>query len=193
MSIRPAAYEAVIHLADIEPPVWRRLILSSTMTLHELHRAIQILFSWYDSHLYEFEFKGRRFAPPNPDEEVEDSTQVRLVDLKLRVGAQLHYTYDFGDEWLHVIEFERMRVRTNGVTLPWLWEGERRGPPEDSGGPLGYMQLLESLDAPLEDLPDEAREKAVWAGLDFDPEHFDVAETRRMLLLLSCWTTEQDS
>jgi hypothetical protein len=188
MSKHPAAYQVLIQLAEIEPPVWRRVIVSSAMTLHDLHRAIQILFAWYDYHLYEFEFAGRRYAFPDPEAEAEDSTQVRLVDLKLRSGAELRYTYDFGDDWLHIVEIERLRVRHDRGWLPWLLEGERRGPPEDCGGPMAYMELLTSMQTPLEDLSDDDRERAMWAGLNFDPDDFSVEQARHALLLSSKWT-----
>src|SRR5699024_3077983 len=58
-----------ITLADIEPPIWRSVIFPRNATLHELHRAIQMLFDWYDYHLYQFEIDGRRFEVP--DEEAE--------------------------------------------------------------------------------------------------------------------------
>lgn len=162
------------------------------MTLHELHRAIQILFSWYDYHLYEFELAGRRYTFPDPEAEADDSTQIRLADLKLRSGSELLYTYDFGDEWLHIVEIERMRVRHDEGWLPWLLEGERRGPPEDCGGPQAYMELLESRRTPLEDLGDDDREKAGWAGLDYDPDEFSVEQARHALLLASKWTAESE-
>ena len=192
MSKRPAAYQVHIQLAEIEPPVWRRVIFSSGMTLHELHRAIQILFSWYDYHLYEFEYEGRRFAWPDPEAEAEDSTQVRLADLKLRSGSAFKYTYDFGDDWLHILEIERIRVRHEEGWLPWLLEGERRGPPEDCGGPMGYMELLASMRTPLEDLSDNDRGRAEWAGLDFDPDEFSVEQARHALLLASRWNAEPE-
>jgi hypothetical protein len=187
MARREAAYEILIRLAEVDPPIWRRLIVSSGMTLHELHRTIQLIFSWYDYHLYEFQFGGARYEAPGPEAEGQDATRVTLADLRLSKGAELHYVYDFGDEWLHIIEIERMRVRSDGVELPWLADGERQGPPEDCGGPLGYSQLLESFNTPLEDLPDEARDKASWAGLNFDPEEFIVDQARHALTLATAW------
>ena len=118
MTRRPAAHEIVISLADIDPPIWRRVIVSSTMTLHELHRTIQLLFDWYDYHLYEFIYQDRRFEAPSPDAEGEDATRTTLRDLDLGGGSELRYVYDFGDEWVHIIEVERKRVRTDGVQTP---------------------------------------------------------------------------
>ena len=42
-------------------------------------------------------------------------------------------------------------------------------------------------DTPLEDLPDEARDKVSWAGLNFDPEEFSVDQARHALTLAAAW------
>lgn len=39
-----------ISLEGIDPPIWRRVIFPKNATLHDLHRAIQVLFDWYDYH-----------------------------------------------------------------------------------------------------------------------------------------------
>ena len=46
-----AALRLRITLQDIDPPIWRTVIFPRNATLHELHRAIQVLFDWYDCHL----------------------------------------------------------------------------------------------------------------------------------------------
>jgi hypothetical protein len=54
-------YQLRISLEEIEPLIWRRVLFRTNTTLHELHRAIQLLFNWYDYHLYQFDINGRRF------------------------------------------------------------------------------------------------------------------------------------
>jgi hypothetical protein len=49
------------------------------------------------------------------------------------------------------------------------------------------MELLAALDKPLEDLDDDIRDLVEWAGLDFDPEDFNVEQGRHALLLSSAW------
>ncbi|WP_376690236.1 IS1096 element passenger TnpR family protein [Wenzhouxiangella sp. EGI_FJ10409] len=41
------------------------MIFPRNATLHELHRAIQELFDWYDYHLYQFDIDGRCFEAPD--------------------------------------------------------------------------------------------------------------------------------
>jgi hypothetical protein len=85
---KPRAVELRITLADIEPPIWRRVRVPDTYTLHQLHRVIQLLFGWLDYHLYEFRIGERRFEEPDEEAEGEDSTAVRLRDLALSTGAR---------------------------------------------------------------------------------------------------------
>jgi hypothetical protein len=65
--------------------------------------------------------------------------------------------------------------------------GARSGPPEDCGGPTGYAQLVAAVRRPFEDLEDEDRSFVEWAGLDFDPEDFNLMQARHALLLCSAW------
>jgi hypothetical protein len=181
-----------ISLDEITPVIWRRVLVSRDTTLDELHAMLQILFSWYDYHLYEFRFRDRRFQAPDSESHAEDATQVSLRDLRLKTGNTIEYTYDFGDDWLHHIEVERLSGFSDVDIIPWLVDGERRGPPEDSGGAYRYMELLGALDQPLEDLEDDLREFADWAGLTFDPDDFSVEQARHTLILFSKWGVTQD-
>lgn len=45
-------------------------------------------------------------------------------------------------------------------------------PPEDCGGPYGYVELLAALAYPAHP---QHRELTEWVGGDFDPERFDAA------------------
>lgn len=61
---RPRLLELCISLADIEPPIRRRVRVPDAHTLHQLHRVIQLLLGWMDDHLYEFRIGERRFEAP---------------------------------------------------------------------------------------------------------------------------------
>ena len=44
------------------------------------------------------------------------------------------YEYDFGDGWMHLIEFESTRPIDPDINYPICIAGARHGPPEDVGG-----------------------------------------------------------
>lgn len=176
-----------ISLEDIDPPIWRTVIFPRNATLHELHRAIQVLFDWYDYHLYQFEIDDRRFEEPDEEAEGEDSTKARLSKLITEPGQVFHYLYDFGDHWTHRIEVEETAVKADPGWIPWLIDGARRGPPEDCGGVDGYQRLIEAAKAPTESLDEDDRDFLRWAGDDFDPEQFSVSQARHALLLAAAY------
>lgn len=184
---KDAALRLRITLDGIDPPIWREVIFPRKATLHELHRAIQILFDWYDYHLYEFEIDGRRFEAPDEEAEGEDSTKAKLSKLITGPGQVLEYTYDFGDGWLHLIEVVDVSVRADPGWIPYLVDGARRGPIEDSGGVPGYQRLIEAVRTPYEDLDEEDRLFVDWAGDDFDSDDFSLSQARHALLLSYAW------
>lgn len=183
---RPRALQLRITVADIDPPIWRRVRVPDAYTLHQLHRVIQMLFGWLDDHLYSFRVGERRFEAPDEEAEDEDATAVRLRDLQLGEDARLTYTYDFGDNWVHevVVEGVYMFMPVDGdPLLPVLYAGERAGPPEDCGGPHSYAEMLEALRDPHHP---EHGDYRLWAG-DYDPERFDVRMARSNLVLAAVW------
>jgi hypothetical protein len=182
-----SAFHLRISLAEIDPPIWREVEVRSNATLHELHRIIQVIFTWQDYHLYDFRVSGRRFEAPDPEAESEDASRIQLRHLGLQPGDSFEYVYDFGDDWTHRIQVVDVNQTADSGNLPWLIDGARRGPLEDSGGPHRFMELLAALDRPLEDLEDDDRALVEWAGLDFDPEEFSVDQARHVLLLCASW------
>jgi hypothetical protein len=116
-------------------------------TLHQLHRVLQLIFSWLDYHLYSFDIGSRRFERPSRESEAEDATAFTLADLRLKAGQRFIYTYDFGDDWRHAIKVESFVPMPGAQQHDWsprLMGGARAAPPEDVGGPPGYAMLLES-------------------------------------------------
>lgn len=173
-----------ISLMDIKPEIWRRVIVDSSMTLHQLHRVIQIMFEWLDYHLYDFRVGEERFEAPLPEAEGLDSSRVRLTGLALQVGDTFTYLYDFGDDWHHRITVESTSQSIDPAFLPYVLAGERRGPPEDCGGSDGFRRFLRALRNPRHPEHEETR---TWVGEDYDPDVFDLQTVRHAAILASAW------
>lgn len=57
--------------------------------------------------------------------------------------------HDFGDGWNHRITVEeRLVVREGHNDWPMCMAGKNACPPEDVGGPPGYMDFLEAMHNP---------------------------------------------
>jgi len=176
-----AAYELKVTLREVRPPIWRRLRVAGDLTLRELHHVLQIALGWTDSHLHEFEIRGRRYGMPDPQEDLGepplDEAKFSLDDL-LRTGGRAEYTYDFGDGWSHEIVVEdSVPLDPRGLKAECL-AGKRACPPEDCGGAHGYADLLEALADSSHESYAEMKE---WVGPYFSPEEFDLALVTREL------------
>jgi transcriptional regulator with XRE-family HTH domain len=181
-SLGVKAWQLEIVLQGMDPPVWRRGVVTDDTTLHGLHEVIQVAMGWTNSHLYQFEIDDARFTDPdimddpNPDD--RDSRIIRLADLGLTKGASFLYEYDFGDGWNHMITLERIQEVEEGMVYPYCVAGARACPPEDCGGPSGYQNLLSILADPQHPEHEEFRR---WAPEGFDPELCDVQGVNSVL------------
>jgi hypothetical protein len=173
-------YQLKITLKDSKPPIWRRVEVSDTVTLAQLHQIIQAAMGWYDSHLHQFTLGRVHYGVPDPDdfEEVRDERRVRLNQILTGPKQNLMYEYDFGDGWEHVVLLEKVLSPDHGVVSPRCTAGKRACPPEDCGGVWGYESFLDAIRDPAH--PDH-EEMLEWVGGEFDPELFDLAEVNKAL------------
>ena len=183
----PATFivRAEVTLVDIEPAIFRTLELPRTLNLAELHEVLQAAFGWNNSHLHQFDVGGIAYGAPEFDRGYEgerrtfEATEVRLSDFAFRYDRTVEflYEYDFGDSWVHRIRLSLV-ARENAALYPRCIAGSRSAPPEDSGGPHSYADLLDAWSDPTHDEHVAIRK---WAGRKFDPEHFDVAATNKAI------------
>ena len=178
-----AVYQLRLTFADIEPTIWRRLLVGNDITLQRLHRIIQAVGGWESCHLHEFVIAGTRYGRAHPEWELpqERDATAPLSTLPLVEGRAFPYVYDFGDHWKIEILLEQVLPLERERAYPLCLDGARAFPPEDSGGIYGYALLLEALADPEHPQHTERRN---WAGQDYDPERFDVEETNERLRLL---------
>ena len=172
-------YQFKITLRGIRPPIWRRIQVPETYSFWDFHVAIQDVMGWSDSHLHGFQMRDPEshaevdigfpadFAP-----ETLLGWETAITDLFTIKNPRAVYTYDFGDNWEHMIILEKILPREPGIKYPRCIKGKRACPPEDVGGIWGYEEYMEKLKNP--DARDEYDEE--YYDFDLDPEHFDCAE-----------------
>src|SRR4051812_10283697 len=103
-------YQLKITLADVKPPIWRRVEVADCH-LGKLHEIIQTSMGWDGFHMWAFEIDGEEYGD-NPAEAGElDFTSARKAKLSQFVQAgikKFRYVYDFGDNWEHVVQVEKV-------------------------------------------------------------------------------------
>lgn len=172
-------YQLKITLKHTKPPIWRRVLVPDNLTLNQLHHVIQVAMGWYDAHLHEFNIGGISYGSPDVDfgMEVKDDAKVRINQVIGKNAKRFRYTYDFGDDWEHIIEIEKVLPYESGRIYPACVAGKRACPPEDVGGPWGYESFLETIRDPSDP---EHEEMLEWVGGEFDPEEFDIDEVNEV-------------
>jgi hypothetical protein len=176
MASQPNAVQIRVSLDDVEPEVWRRIIVPADWTLTELHLTIQAAFNWHSYHLHEFHIGDLRYGDHagDPDDDlfgVLDESKVRLRDFAPE-NRRISYVYDFGDDWVHSVKIEAWLFLDPAPKLASCSEGGAATPPEDVGGAPGYQYFLEVMRSPKHP---EHKEIRRWYGGSFDPDWFDLA------------------
>lgn len=167
-----------IELAYTDPPIWRRVEVPTNASLKIVHDVIQATMGWLDDHLWEFRIGNRCYGEPDSEWPTDNLFWARSIKLQALIDrgvTELPYTYDFGDNWKHVVSIEAVTPAEPGVVYPRYVSGERRGPPEDVGSVEGFYEFAEQIADPRHPQHEEA---VAWYvdryRQPFDPDAIDV-------------------
>ncbi|MBP2413049.1 hypothetical protein JOF48_001848 [Arthrobacter stackebrandtii] len=173
-------YQLKVTLKHLSPPIWRRLLVRSDVTLGDMHRILQASFEWDGSHLHAFQVGGRgedvyglSGADALGNEDLDENAYTLGAVLSAE-GDSMEYTYDFGDDWEHLVKLERVLPADPKAPVARCTGGRGRGPAEDSGGAWGWANVVEAVNDPKHPEHQEYRD---WLGLrrgeTFDAKAFD--------------------
>lgn len=175
----PHYLELEVTLDEVSPAPWRRFLLRDRASFLQLHHAIQLACGWQNAHLFASRnARGEVIAgvpddfnlgPPDPD-----AAKVSAGDYLTRHWSVI-YHYDFGDDWHHTVELQR--VVTLEEKFPQrLLDGGRAFPPEDCGGAPGYEDVVAAASGGQAAYHDTEVLREAYAG--WDPEFFDFDTVR---------------
>lgn len=146
-------YQIHIALCDTDPEIWRKIEVSETSMLSDLHIMIQAVMGWKNCHSYVF--INRQKSPQKPilysdlDTEIAnttcDATRTPLSAVLKNKRDSCLYEYDFGDSWVHKITLVSVLEPLPKGTYPACVDGNGACPPEDVGGIPGYYNFLEAI------------------------------------------------
>ncbi|PYI40182.1 hypothetical protein CVS30_01305 [Arthrobacter psychrolactophilus] len=184
-------YQLKVSLNYLSPPIWRRLLVRSDATLGDMHLILQNSFGWENCHLHAFQVGGRRgvvYGAPDTesyDHEELDENAYTLGGVLPAEGDFMEYTYDFGDNWEHLVKVEKILPADAQAPLARCTGGRGRGPVEDSGGVRGWSTIIECGNDPKHPERERYRE---WLGLNrgenFDTKAFDKDAVTKVLARL---------
>lgn len=119
----------------------RLIEIRGDQTLEDLHQAIFKAYDRWDEHLYEFQFGKRPFDPAGPKYGIPspwleensasgDAETTKLDDLHLEPKRVFIYWFDFGDDWFHQVQVERIEQAIPTVTYPRVTKRVGKSPPQ---------------------------------------------------------------
>jgi Plasmid pRiA4b ORF-3-like protein len=170
-----------ITLNESSPTIWRSVLVPASIKFFDLHHIIQISIGWKNSHMFEFhvgDYKIGYIDPNEAFEDIADASEVALELLLTKEGFRFTYLYDFGDNWQHTVQVEKILEKEEGKVYPACLEGELACPPEDSGGIHGFYENLRILKDPKHPGYKEVKR---WLGRGYDPEKFNIGKVNKEL------------
>ncbi len=174
-----------ITLEDIEPAIWRRVELPLANSLKTLHLAIQAAMLFENYHMFRFDVGDASYGIPMKDDWMDpptrDAGNIRLAKLVERSVTSFIYTYDFGDDWRHLVEIEGVFTADPELDYPRFVDGERRAPPEDVGGFPGFEEFVEAMTKPRHP---NRKSMLEWYGRPFDPLDISTDEINARMAML---------
>ena len=172
-------FQLRIRLEEVNPVIWRRLIVPGAAPLPKLSLMFQAAMGWTNSHLHQLRVGDARYAMLDEDSDDDDLDEEEFTTREaLRGQRRAVYEYDFGDGWEHEVVVEDESTIPTALKFAVCLDGQNACPPEDVGGPGGYAEFLAALGDPKHT---EHRDMLEWVGGSFDPTAFDLATANAAL------------
>ena len=128
---RVLKYTVRMALRGIKPPIWRKVIVPSNISLRLFGDLILELMGWMGEHLNQFRKGDACFAPFYQREGEMPPLFGRIRNL-CEKGDTMIWEYDFGDNWEHDVRLSSVEEYAEGEARKRLFDGGKRScPPED--------------------------------------------------------------
>jgi len=118
----------------------RVIEIRGDQTLEQLHQAIFQAYDRWDHHGYEFQFGRRPYDPKGPNyggygvtaeqPDLRDARTTTLDELNLRKERVFGYWFDFGDDWYHQVQVDKIDSAIPSVTYPRVTRRVGKSPPQ---------------------------------------------------------------
>ena len=176
VSLKTAVAIFLIELEDIEPLIWRRVAVRTSMNLKAVHGVIQAAMGWLDCHLWEFKTNERKYSLRISNDLVNEPDHRCSNDQTIRACGrrrERHEVYPTTSGRLAAPDHRReARYAMSHPQRPVLDSSaaEQRCPPEDCGGFPGYYEFLDNIASKQS----KKRKAALdWYGGPYDPDDID--------------------
>lgn len=195
------AYQFKVTLQDIEPPIWRRIVVPKHVHLADFGYAVLDAMGWFATCQWRVHLNKSIMVPDYYETMCEELFYHFIKDY-LDCEIEVEYAFDedldegWKGAWFHTVEFEGEVEPPEGFreVVSMCIDGARSCPPDFVKYAKGYQEFLEEIAD--KDNPDRLaiiHDVCVdWEKRDdFDPEEFDLKTVKirpaRPLHMLYDW------
>lgn len=137
-------YQLKITIKNSHPPIWRRVVVPEHITFDDLDDIIEAVFGWEHDHLFCFYFKQcSTYLEGSPMHEPGGDTD-ECIDEWIVEGETFLYTYDFGDDWEHMVKVEKVIEYDSRSPKVLKYKGPNMI--EDCGGIWEFDEIRDEAD-----------------------------------------------
>lgn len=153
-------YDIKIRLDNYRPLTWRDLIIPENITFKDLHNIIQVVYGFYDCHLYSFSSNSFDYTIEDLGlsqmsfGEMIDSSTTYIDDYFTNLDI-INYEYDFGDGWSFTIEIKKVVDYDKKYPTIKRFKG-KYNPIDDCGGVYGLSEIVYFKEHPEKEASEEA-------------------------------------
>jgi len=143
-----AETETFVFRASLKPKIYRDFEISAASSLHALARAIIRFFDFDFDHAFGFysKLKGTIYDSParyelfvdmgESESDARSVKRTRVIEAFRTVGTKMRFLFDYGDEWVFLVELVSRKRKEPKVKLPRLLSSIGKAPvqyvyPED--------------------------------------------------------------
>ena len=174
-------YQFKINLQDVQPLIWRRIVVPTTCTFADFEYAIMDSMGWEGVCITRFHI-DKSLLMPDYQWQYFNQDIYYFNDVKDFLNCELEFEYKCEEEedvlgWMHTIEYEG-EVEFDG-TISVCVDGERACPPDDLEFSTAYPLFAKNVADPESRL--ETLQKYFWdwyERLDYDVDVFDCSKVK---------------
>jgi hypothetical protein len=143
-----AETETLVFRASLKPKIYREFAISAGSSLYALAQAIIRFFDFDFDHPFGFysKLKGNIYDSPvryelfvdmgEAESDARSVERTRVIEAFPAVGTKMRFLFDYGDEWVFLVELVSRKPKEAKVKLPRLLVSAGKAPvqypdPED--------------------------------------------------------------
>lgn len=177
-----------------KPPMWREVEIPANFNFMQLHEVIQGVTGLEDCHLWQFNAKAYDeslqigvemdeddlFAPAL-DFVTHDAEETPVTQFLQHKGDKLEYVYDFGDDWIFVVEVKDLLAKKADYPVCTKFKSDLNAI-DNFGGIYRYQQARNDLEGWGKLSKKEKKQRLEDYGFDSEEDYLDFLNQYRISL-----------